>query len=314
MNSAICGVIAAITTPFLEAGEPDLSRLIERAGRLLDNGCDGLNLLGTTGEATSQSVGQRIAVMRAVGASALPLERMIVGTGAAALRDAALLTREAAEIGFSAALLLPPFYYKPVSDAGMLRFVEAVAEATASTPIPLYLYNFPALSGIAYTPELVALLVRHFGSRIAGLKDSSGDVTYAREIAAISPALAVYPSNEATLLSARSGGPFAGCISATANLNAVDCALAYHNGDEAALERAIRLRAIFDGLPLVPGVKAMVSRLENDSAHARTLPPLASLESAQLDKLLGRYAALGGQASPEHHTASNAEERHAGRV
>ena len=299
MSSAIRGVIAAIATPFLETGEPDLPRLVARAGRLLEGGCDGLNLLGTTGEATSQSVRQRIAVMEAVGASGLPLERIIVGTGAAALQDAALLTRQAAEIGFSAALLLPPFYYKPVSDAGILRFVDAVAEATATTPIPIYLYNFPALSGTPYTLDLVALLVRHLGARIGGLKDSSGDIAYARDIAALSPALAVYPSNEATLLLARSGGPFAGCISATANLNAADCALAYHGGDKAALERAVRFRAIFDGLPLVPGIKAMIAHLENDSAHARTLPPLAPLESAQLNTLLSRYAALDPQAAAE---------------
>jgi 4-hydroxy-tetrahydrodipicolinate synthase len=96
---------------------------------------------------------------------------------------------------------------------------------------------------------------------------------------------------------ARSGGPFAGCISATANLNAADCALAYHVGDPVALERAVRLRAIFDGLPLVPGIKAMIARLENDAAHARTLPPLAGLDAAQLDLLLNRYAALGEPAS-----------------
>src|ERR1700756_4085025 len=105
MTKALRGVIAAIATPFLETGEPDLKRLVARAGRLLGGGCDGLNLLGTTGEATSQSVGQRIAVMQAIGASALPVERMIVGTGAASLSDAALLTQEAARIGFSAALL-----------------------------------------------------------------------------------------------------------------------------------------------------------------------------------------------------------------
>lgn len=299
MSQAIRGVIAAIATPFLATGEPDLPRLLARAQRLLDDGCDGLNLLGTTGEATSLSVTQRIAVMEAVGASSLPLDRMIVGTGATAVQDAARLTRKAAEVGFSAALLLPPFYYKPVSDAGMLRFVEAVAEATAATAIPLYLYNFPALSGVAYTPQLVALLVDRMGSRIGGLKDSSGDVAYATEVAALSPAIAVYPSNEATLFQARADGPFAGCISATANLNAPDCALAYHRGDPAALERAIRLRGIFDGLPLVPAIKAMIARLENDSGHARTLPPLAPLESAQLQTLLDRYAALERQPAAE---------------
>ncbi|HEY1562433.1 MAG TPA: dihydrodipicolinate synthase family protein [Caulobacteraceae bacterium] len=299
MSETLRGVIAAIATPFLETGEPDLERLVARAGRLLRGGCDGLNLLGTTGEATSQSVKQRIAVMQAVGASTLPVEQMIVGTGAASLSDAALLTQEAARIGFSAALVLPPFYYKPVSDAGVLRFIEAVAEATAAAPIPLFLYHFPALSGVPYTPPLVALLARHLGARIAGLKDSSGDVAYARDIAAKHPSIAVYPSNEATLLSARAGGPFAGCISATANLNAADCALAYNRGDEPALARAVRLRGMFDGLPLVPGVKAMIAHLEGDSAHARTLPPLAPLDAGQLATLLARYDALREETAAE---------------
>src|SRR5260370_79061 len=171
MSKTLRGVIAAIATPFLETGEPDLERLVARGGRLLEGGCDRLNLLGTTRDATSQAVEQRI----------------------------------------------------------------------------------------------------------AGLQDSPGAAASARDVAAAFPPIAVYPSNEATLLSARAGGPFAGCISATANLNAADCALAYNRGDEAALARAVRLRGIFDGLPLVPGVKPMIAHLERDRAHARTLPPQAHL-------------------------------------
>jgi 4-hydroxy-tetrahydrodipicolinate synthase len=292
--SRLRGVVAAITTPISAHGAPDLARLVSRAKFLLANGCDGLNLLGTTGEATSLSVSERLRVMNGVGEAVLPLERMLVGTGAAAAEDAARLTREAAEIGFCGALLLPPFYYKPVADAGILRFVDAVVEATAGRPIPIYLYNFPALSGIAYTPELVEALVRAFGDRIAGLKDSSGDVAYARQIAALSPTLDVFPSSEANLLLARAGGPFAGCISATANVNSLDCGKAYREGDEAALARAVAFRSIFDGLPLVPAVKAMVAHLLDDEDHARTLPPFAPLEASQLEVLLGRYHALHG--------------------
>ena len=300
MSERLRGVVAAITTPFLTTGQPDLDRFLTRAAFLLDAGCDGLNVLGTTGEATSLSTRQRADVMNAVGASALPCDRMLVGTGAAAVEDAATLTRAAAEIGFSGALLLPPFSYKPVSDAGILRFIEALAEATAARPIPFYLYNFPALSGIAYTPALVSALVRNFGDRIAGLKDSSGDLTYAREIAAISPALDVFPSNEGALFLARSGGPFAGCISATANLNSADCARAYHHGDETALARAVALRAIFDGLPLVPAIKALVGRVTGDAEHARTLPPFTPLDADQAALLSRRYAELETSGSPSH--------------
>lgn len=292
MPARVRGVVAAITTPVTDAGAPDLARFLARADQLLSQGCDGLNVLGTTGEATSFEAAAREQVIEAVGGSALAGERLLVGTGAAALADAVRLTKAAAANGFGGALVLPPFYYKPVTEAGLLAFFDRLVEATAAEGLPLYLYNFPALSGIAYTPALVQALVTAFGDRIAGLKDSSGDVAYAREIAAISSSLDVFPSNEANLLLAREGGPFAGCISATANVNSADCAKAYHQGDTEALARAVAFRGIFDGLPLVPGIKAIVARLTGEAAHEPTLPPLAPLTPTERTELFDRFARL----------------------
>ncbi len=288
MQDNLRGVIAAIITPVSKDGTPDTARLIERARFLLENGCNGLNLLGTTGEATSFTAGQRRAVMEAIASSGLPMDRFMVGTGAAAVRDAEALSCAAAELGFAGALVLPPFYYKPVPDDGIARYLDAIVTATAETQLPIYLYNFPALSGIAYTPELVSELVARFGSRIAGLKDSSGDLAYAGQIAAISPALKVFPSNEATLVRARAG-EFAGCISATANLNSVLCGKAYNEGDEAALAQAVAIRQVFDGLPLVPGIKLLCAEIANDPELANTVPPLCQLTSTQREELLKRY-------------------------
>jgi 4-hydroxy-tetrahydrodipicolinate synthase len=303
MSERLRGVIAAIATPVSDRGQPDLGRFLSRAERLLNSGCDGLNVLGTTGEATSFSLAQRRAVMTAVAGSGLSLARMMVGTGAAATEDAAELTRAAATLGFAGALVLPPFYYKPVSEAGILRYFERIVEATASQPIGLYLYNFPALAGVAYTPSLVALLRGRFGERIVGLKDSSGDVGYARQVAALSPALDVFPSNEAHLLLARGDGPFAGCISATANINSADCARAYKDGDTTSLARAVAIRSICDGLPLVPAVKSMVAYLEDDEAYARVMPPFVPLAATDRSLLIQRYraveeGAIGAQNTP----------------
>jgi 4-hydroxy-tetrahydrodipicolinate synthase len=236
--------------------------------------------------------------MTAVAGSGLPLSRMMVGTGAAAVEDAAQLTLEAAACGFAGALILPPFYYKPVSEGGIVRYFERIIEATARQPIGLYLYNFPALAGVTYTPSLVALLCERFGERIVGLKDSSGDVAYARRIAALSPTLDVFPSSEAYLLLARGNGPFAGCISATANINSADCARAYKDGDATALARAVAIRSICDGLPVVPAVKSMVAYLEDDEAYARVLPPLVPLAESDRALVIQRYRAVGDAASP----------------
>ena len=197
------GVIAAIATAVDARGEPDCARSIALARFLLANGCDGLNVLGTTGEATSFSLDQRRRVMNAYAESGLLLDRMMVGTGAAALADAVTLTRHAAELGFAGALVLPPFYYKGVSDDGLVAVIEAILSATAARPIPLYLYHFPAQSGLPWHVALVRRLVESFGGRIVGLKDSSGDMAYAREAAAIAPGFRVFPSTEAALPEAR---------------------------------------------------------------------------------------------------------------
>jgi 4-hydroxy-tetrahydrodipicolinate synthase len=274
MTSKLQGVIAAIATAVDDQGEPDCARSTALARFLLANGCDGLNVLGTTGEATSFSLEQRKRVMSAYRDTGLPLDRLMVGTGAASVADAVALTRHAAELGFAGALVLPPFYYKGVPDDGLFAYVEIIVQATAAEPIPIYLYHFPAQSGLPWHVKLVGRLVQAFGTRIVGLKDSSGDMAYAREAAKVAPGFKVFPSTEAVLMEARAG-VFAGCISATANLNADLCARAWRNGDAGALDAAVSIRKQFDGKQLVPGVKALIAHIHDDAGWARVQPPLS---------------------------------------
>jgi len=284
----LSGVIAAIATPVQEDGAPDLTRAIKLARFLLENGCDGLNVLGTTGEATSFSVAERLSVMNAYKENGLPLERLMVGTGAAATSDAIALTKAAQELGFGGALVLPPFYYKGVPDDGLVAYVDALVRATR---IPIYLYNYPAMSGIQWHVALLERLLKTYSSGIAGLKDSSGDMTYARAAAALSSSFAVFPSTEAALLEARRGD-FAGCISATANLNADLCAHAWRDGDADALEAAVAIRKLFEGKPLVSGVKALLAHIHGDPALTRMKPPLASFSAADRAAVTGGYEAV----------------------
>ena len=288
------GVIAAIATPIEETGKPDSARATRLARYLLDNGCDGLNVLGTTGEATSFSVEERKRVMSAYRDAGLPMDRMMVGTGAAATTDALALTKHAAELGFAGALLLPPFYYKAVPDDGLVAYVEAIVQATAAKPIPIYLYHFPQQSGLHWHVKLVNRLLETFVGRIVGLKDSSGDMAYAREAAAIAPSFNVFPSTEAVLLEARSGA-FAGCISATANLNADLCARAWSEGDQTALDAAVTIRKLFDGKPLVSGVKALLGHIHADPALTRVKPPLAPFSAADRAAAIAGYDQVRGK-------------------
>jgi 4-hydroxy-tetrahydrodipicolinate synthase len=277
-SKGLRGVFAAIATPVGEDQSPDLARAVQLARHLLDTGCDGLNVLGTTGEATSFSLAQRQRVMSAYKSDGLPLDRLMVGTGAAALADAIALTQHAADLGFGGALVLPPFYYKNVPQEGLADYVAAIMAATSDRPIPIYLYHFPAMSAVPWPVELIARLRQAHGARLAGLKDSSGDMGYARSATTIDPDFAVFPSTEAVLLEAREGA-FAGCISATANLNADLCARAWRQGDRAALDDAVAIRKLFEGKPLVPGVKALLAHIHDDPALARVMPPMTSFSA-----------------------------------
>lgn len=296
MKRTLRGIIAAIPTPVDASLSPDLARYVTLARHLLDTGCDGLNLLGTTGEATSLSVDQRLTVMQHVAGSNLPMDRLMVGTGAAAGSDAAILTAAAADLGFAGALVLPPFYYKDIKDEGILRYFDTIVTATEANEIPLYLYNFPALSFVKYTPELVTLLVERFGARIAGLKDSSNDLPYARQIAGLAGELDVFPANVAALKETRTG-VFAGSISASANIDAGVCARALHDADDAAFDTAVAIRTLFSTMPTVPAVKALLAHRLKDPSLADTLPPYTRLHETTQRDLAARFDALMEQRS-----------------
>jgi 4-hydroxy-tetrahydrodipicolinate synthase len=303
--SKLQGIIAAVATAVDDKGEPDCARSTALARFLLANGCDGLNVLGTTGEATSFSLEQRKRVMSAYRAAGLPLDRLMVGTGAASVADAVALTRHAAELGFAGALVLPPFYYKGVPDDGLVAYVELIVQATAAQPIPLYLYHFPSQSGLPWHVKLVARLLETFGTRIVGLKDSSGDMAYAREAATVAPGFKVFPSTEAVLMEARAGA-FAGCISATANLNADLCARAWRDGDKAALDAAVAVRKLFDGKQLVPGVKALIAHIHDDAGWSRVQPPLSVFPAQDRAAVSAAYDSLRGDGARERETGAKA--------
>jgi 4-hydroxy-tetrahydrodipicolinate synthase len=285
----LSGVIAAAATPVRDDLSIDLDHLIEHCRWLLgDGGCDGINLLGTTGEATSFPVEQRIAAMRAVAKAGLPLGRFMVGTGAAALADACALTAEAKSLGFAGALLLPPFYYKGLDADGVVSYVEALIGKVGAQGLHLYLYHFPANSGVPYTPEIVARLRNAHPEQVLGLKDSSGDLDYSAGLARALPGFAVFPSAEASLGRAAELG-FAGCISATANVTGPYAQIAWSGSDEGAkkeaLDNAVDIRAIVARFPLVASIKTALALLTGREGWARTMPPLTALTARQKAEL-----------------------------
>jgi 4-hydroxy-tetrahydrodipicolinate synthase len=288
------GILAATATPLNADLSVHPSKLIAHCRRLLDTGCDGINLLGTTGEATSLSVAERLATMRTFAQSGLPLERCMVGTGAAALADAVTLTQAAVDLGFGGALLLPPFYYKGVDAPALIAFVDAVIERVQRSALRLYLYHFPQNTVVPYTLDVVTALRERHPQIVVGLKDSSGDLDNAARIAQALPGFDVFPGTESALTDPRRE-LFAGCISATANVTAPYAGPGWHGRatkeGQQQLQVAALIRAALTNLPVIAAVKWTLAQQQQDPGWQRLLPPLRALDATQAQALHAALAA-----------------------
>lgn len=275
MQKRLKGVIAAVPTPLEADSRPDHTRFLAHARWALDNGCAALNVLGSTGEATSLAPAARMALMRHA-ATHLPVARMMVGTGAPDLETATQLTRQAGECGFAAALILPPYYYTAVSDDGLFAFFDALVNATQDSAVAIYLYNFPQMTGISLSADLCARLKQAHPQRIMGAKDSSGDLDHSETLGRIAD-FDVFPSDESSIAQAAQRG-FAGTISATVNVSAPVAARLWATPEDVeALAQVKRVRATISAQPLIPAVKHMVALRQEDPAWEEVVPPFLPL-------------------------------------
>ncbi len=294
------GVNAAVLTPLREDLSPDVSLMAARCRHLLANGCDGLGILGTTGEATSFSVAERIAVMEGLVEAGIPAARLLPGTGCAALTDSVALTRRARDLGCPGVLMLPPFYYKNVPDDGLFAYFAEVVSRVGGG-IAIYLYNFPQQSALPFSLDLIGRLRTSFPGTFRGVKDSSGD--YDNMVAMIrafgADGFEVYSGSDEFLLRLlREGG--AGCITAAANVNSRAGAAvlsAFRAGDWAAAEAAQAVltatRRACTSVPLIAGLRELVARETGDSAWRRIRPPNLPLRPEQVGPFLAAFDATG---------------------
>ncbi len=282
--SAVRGIWAAAITPVTDDLQPDAAKAVPYYRKLLENGCDGINVLGTTGEAMSFSAGQRERYMQALASSGLPMQRLMAGTGAASLDDAVRLTRAALDCGFAAALIMPPFFYREAPGDGIAAFFDTLIAAVKPPRKSLLLYNFPRMTGITIDAGLADRLIAASGDRIFGMKDSSNDARLQAEIIERRPGVSIFPGSESDLAEAKRRGA-AGCISGSVALWPQLAKNVFENGDEAQAAGLKRLRASLDGLPLVAAVRYLTALSQGDSDWERAMPPQQPLSAAQRREL-----------------------------
>jgi 4-hydroxy-tetrahydrodipicolinate synthase len=287
------GVFAAILTPLNADFEPDFETFVAHGAWLLDNGCHGLGVLGTTGEANSLSLASRLGLIEHACAY-LPPEKLLIGAGSCALDDAVALTRASLGGGATHVLVLPPFYYKPIPEDGMLRYFSHFIERVGAPELRLYLYNFPQLSGYNFPLTLIRRLKDEFGPVIAGAKDSSGEWDNMAAMCREFEDFDVFAGTEIYLLDIlRLGG--AGCISATTNVTVRLCRQV-HAGPETGDDLQARLTAVrrsFEDYPLIPALKALVGRRSGNELWRNILPPFEPLAAPALDDLVAALSELG---------------------
>lgn len=292
----IRGVLAPVITPFKPDLSPDPERLVARCKWLLAQNC-GLAVFGTNSEANSLSVDERISLLDALLAADVDPARMMPGTGCCSLSDSVRLTEHAVKAGCAGVLMLPPFYYKGVSEEGLYRNFSEVIERVADPRLRIYLYHIPQVAVVGITPGLVERLLKQYPTAIAGMKDSSGDWENTKMMLAAfgKSGFDVFAGSESFLLANMQNGG-AGCISATANVNPAAIDKLYRewrNTDAEAQQQALDVvRNTVGQYVMIPSLKAVVAHYCADPAWSRVRPPLAELTTEQAQKVIADLRAL----------------------
>jgi 4-hydroxy-tetrahydrodipicolinate synthase len=293
------GVVAPVLTPFDDKGNPDKKRFIAHAKWCLEDGCTALAPFGTTSEATSLGLEERIDLLETLIASGIDARRLMPGNGTPNIPDTVKLTKHGLSQGVGAFLTLPPYYYKNMSDEGIFRFFAEVIERVGDKKLRLYLYHIPPQAVLGFSLPLIGRLIKAYPETVVGLKDSTGDWKSTEAILKeyASTGFEVFPGAETSMLPAmRMGG--VGCISATANVAARNIRSVFDNWQskdaDAAQEKIAATRKAIQAYPVIPVMKAMIAHYRNDPGWNRVRPPFVALTAAEAEKAIADLAGKHG--------------------
>ena len=283
------GVLAPVLTPFAADLSPDRRRFLAHCHWLLDEGINGLAVFGTTSEANSLSREERMELLEALVEDGVDSALLMPGTGCCAIPDTVRLTAHAVGLGCGGVLLLPPFYYKGVSDEGIFASVAETIERVGDARLRVYLYHIPPMAQVGYSLDLVERLRNRYPETVVGLKDSSGDWSNTAAILERFPGFATFVGSEAYLLDTLRGGG-AGSITAAGNVNAAALRALYDAWQSPMADslqaQVTAQRKVMQGYPLFAGLKAVLAAMRNDPDWNRLRPPLTALPAEQAAALI----------------------------
>ena len=274
-------VLAPVISPFNAQGRIDVQKLLKQCQWLRSNDA-GIALFGTNSESNSVSAEEKMEVLEKLIASGLDPKVTMPGTGACSVAETVFMTSTAVKADCAGVLMLPPFYYKDVSDDGLFSYFAEVIERVGDSRLQIYLYNIPPITKISMSLDLLERLITAYPNTIAGMKDTSGDWAYTESVLKQfgSQGFRVFAGNEIFLLRTMRAGGY-GCISSMVNIDPRRNAyLAAHwrDGNADQLQSELdQVRAALATFPTVPTMKAVIAHFSKDPDWARVRPPLVSL-------------------------------------
>ncbi len=300
MSLPVTGVYCASATPVLADLSPNLPAFTAHCRWLIGEGCDGVALLGTTGEANSFSSAERKAILEAALAGGLAPGQLLPGTGTANIPETVDLTRHALAQGVTRVVMLPPFYYKGVSDDGLYAAYSRTIEAIGDARLQVILYHIPQVSGVAISHDLIDRLRNAFPQTVVGIKDSAGKLDNMQAMIARFADFSVLAGADPLLLPLMKMGG-AGCITATSNLVGRDLALVYRGANDpaqadavaAAQARIEAFRNLSNSYVQLPAIKGMIRYLTGDAGWSRMRPPQVDLTAAERADLRAKLVTIG---------------------
>lgn len=297
-NHPVHGLWCAMLTPIGPDGGVDHSRFVRHANALLAHGVDGVAPFGTTGEGQSFSVKERADGLAALLAGRIPPERLVAATGCAALTDTIALTRDSVRAGCAGCLVLPPFFFKDMSDDGLYAWYARVIEAVADPRLRVFLYHIPQVSGVALSVDLVARLASAFPGVVAGVKDSEGNWSNTSALLERVPSLAILVGHEPhlpRLLRAGGAGTICGVANAYPGMVRALLSPSVTAADE---ERIATFISILFQHPFLPALKAIVAAQTADPGWRSVRPPWVDLPAPAQQQLLGALEKAGMGVAP----------------
>ncbi len=292
----VSGIYAAVSTPFDAADEVVLDRYVAHCNWLLRNGCDGLGILGSTGEANSLTMSERKRLIDAVVNGGIDPARLMPGTGCCALADTIELTKHSVGAGADTVLMLPPFFYKNNSDDGLVEAFSRVIDGVGDSRLKVLLYHFPQMSGVPITQGVARRLVDRFPGVVVGMKDSSGDLDAMTAMMDAVPELAMFPGSE-RLLGDRLTR-VAGCITAGANVEApLIRAVWDQRGSDGVnptdIDVMVEVNLLLREYGLFAPIKALLARNTGEPEWENLRPPLMPLSNERKAAFLAAFDAIG---------------------